>query len=86
MPGPSLRWLFSQAHHVIDRLLDQVVRGVGAATLRWHYARGALEAVQGMVVKGCVSLRDAGAPGGLVARFRGTSDTGAVAGAAGLLE
>ena len=86
MPGPSLRWLLSQAHHVVDCLLDQVVRGVGAAALRRHYARGALEAVQCMVIEGRGPFRDAGAPSGLVARFRGAGDTGAVAGAAGLLE
>src|ERR1700722_3801054 len=86
----GLKWpttgLLRHADHVVDGLLDQVVRRVGATALRGHHTRGAGEAVDDVVVQRVFALRYAGAPGSLVASLWRTRDTGAMAGAASLLE
>src|SRR5579864_791822 len=73
-------------HHVIDRLLDQIVRQVGTAALGRHGPGAAGEAVDGVLVEQRLALGNTRSPGRLVAGARSTGDALPVTSAAGLLE
>src|SRR5215813_10128501 len=78
--------LLHHLHHVVDRLLDEVVGDLGAAAFGRHDSGTPRAAVDGVLVENRLALGDAGAPGCFVARPRGTGNPLPVAGAAGLLE
>src|SRR5215472_19319425 len=78
--------LLSHLHHVVDRLLDEVVGDVGAAAFGRHDSSTPREAVDGVLVENRLALGDAGAPRCFVARLGRTGNPLPVAGAAGLLE
>jgi len=78
--------LLRDLHHVVDRLLDEVVGHVGATALGGHDSSAAGEAADGVVIEDRLALGDPGAPGCLVARAGCSGDPLTVAGAARLLE
>src|SRR5215831_13282687 len=78
--------LLRHLHHVVDRLLDEVVGDLGAAAFGRHDSGTSREPVDGVLVENRLALGDAGAPRGFVPGPRGTGNPLAVAGAAGLLE
>ena len=59
VPTVEVSALLRHLHHVIDCLLYQVVRHVGAAALRGHEARAALEALHRVVVERVLTLGNA---------------------------
>src|SRR5690349_24617410 len=74
--------LLVEIDDVVDGLLDEIVRPVGAAALGRHHTRLAVEPMQRVVVERVLALRDARAPLRLVADLRRTGDAGAMAGLA----
>ena len=78
-----MRELLVQLDDVIDGLLDEVVRPVGAAALGRHHAGLAVEALQGVVVERLLALGNARTPGTLVAHLGSTRDSGSMTSRAG---
>src|SRR6516165_9502715 len=78
--------LLRHLHHVIDGLLDQIVRRVGAPALGGHHPGTAREALDRVFVQGVLALSDPRCPGSFIPGTRCAADSLTVAGTAGLLE
>src|SRR6516162_6786606 len=78
--------LLRHLHHVVDRLLDEVVGDVGATALRGHGSGAAGETVDRVVVEHRLALRYPRCPGGFIACAGRSGDSLSMARTAGLLE